>query len=136
MFLLTKKVLSWPKNAVELQRVVRSPPNTRHSTLDNNVTNYEHNQKLTTLQKHSIAAIDSSDYHPTTAPKHPIIRIMSLESAKSTLHNLNAKVDAGDVEGGKAILAEMKVSTSKRRNRNPFKSVQICSICTRDNLGN
>jgi hypothetical protein len=48
---------------------------------------------------------------------------MSLESAKSTLHNLNAKVDAGDVEGGKAILAEMKVSTSKRRNRNPFKSV-------------
>eukprot|EP00979_Chaetoceros_neogracilis_P008379 scaffold1862_cov268-Chaetoceros_neogracile.AAC.44 len=61
---------------------------------------------------------------------------MSLESAKSTLHNLNAKVDAGDVEGGKAILAEMKVSTSKRRNRNPLKSVQICSIYTRDNLGN
>jgi len=36
---------------------------------------------------------------------------MSLESAKSVLNILNAKVEAGDVEGGKAALAEMKVST-------------------------
>jgi hypothetical protein len=37
--------------------------------------------------------------------------IMSLESAKSVLNILNAKVEAGDVEGGKAALAEMKVSS-------------------------
>ena len=42
---------------------------------------------------------------------HPIQAIMSLESAKSVLNILNAKVEAGDVEGGKAALAEMKVST-------------------------
>lgn len=36
---------------------------------------------------------------------------MSLESAKSVLNNLHAKVEAGDVEGGKSALAEMKVST-------------------------
>lgn len=35
---------------------------------------------------------------------------MSLESAQASLNNLNAKVESGDVEGGKEALSEMKVS--------------------------
>ena len=34
---------------------------------------------------------------------------MSLNGAQSALNNLTAKVDAGDVEGGKTALSEMKV---------------------------
>jgi hypothetical protein len=33
-----------------------------------------------------------------------------LDNAKALLADLNAKVEAGDIEGGKAALSEMKVS--------------------------
>ena len=54
-----------------------------------------------------------SNTEPTQQLSEPpsIQAIMSFESAKSVLNNLNAKVVAGDVEGGKSALAEMKVST-------------------------
>ncbi len=42
------------------------------------------------------------------------IRTMSLDQAQSALKKLIAKVDAGDIEGGKAALSELKVRKEKR----------------------
>ena len=39
---------------------------------------------------------------------------MTIENAKAVLNELEAKVQAGDVEGGKSALARMKVRKTQR----------------------
>jgi hypothetical protein len=46
------------------------------------------------------------------------IRTMSLDQAQASLNNLIAKVDAGDIDGGKAALSELKVRNHETRTDN------------------